>query len=393
MRLRQVIQFLIVSFLSAFGATHASFPLNLTEGVTPASHAIYDLHMTIFWICMVIGVVVFGIMLYAMLYHRKSQGRKAAHFHEHFWLEITWTIIPFIILIGMAIPATRVLINLNDTTQSDITIKVTGSQWKWHYDYLDQGIRFYSSLSTPYDQMHGKAPKNEYYLREVDHPIVVPIHKKIRFLITSNDVIHSWWVPDLGVKHDAVPGFIFETWTRINRPGIYRGQCSELCGLNHGFMPIVVIATTEQEFESWVAQQKGLTKPAPTTPIALKQPEQSAAPIAPPTDKSTLDDVMKRGEQIYLGTCAVCHKPDGTGSPPVFPALKEGKIATGSIDQHIDTVLNGKPGTAMQRFQDQFTDEELAAVITYERNAFGNHTGDLIQPAVIKAAREKGKKL
>jgi len=403
----------IVLFLLLFISNPSfAFPeYNLTEGVTPVSHDIYNLHMTIFWICVVIGTAVFSVITYSLIYHRKSRGAKAAHFHEHFWVEITWTIIPFLILVAMAIPATRVLLHMNDFAQPDLTIQVTGFQWKWRYDYLDQNIHFFSNISTPYNQMHGSEPKGPDYLREVDHPLVVPIHKKIRFLITSNDVIHGWWVPDLGVKHDAIPGFIYEAWARINKPGIYRGQCSKLCGLNHGFMPIVVIAMDEKDFDAWIIQQKGGTSPTPapnTSPapsatssekspaVASKTsqktplPATAAAPTAPAAGKKiTMDEAMKHGEQIFLGTCAACHKPDGTGSPPVFPALKGSKIATGPIDAHINTVLNGKSGTAMQAFRDQFSDDDLAAVITYERNAFGNNTGTIVQPADITAAKAK----
>lgn len=385
--------------LLVFSNPGFAFPeYNLTEGVTPVSHDIYNLHMTIFWICVAIGIAVFGVITYSIIYHRKSRGVKAAHFHEHLWVEITWTIIPFFILVSMAIPATRVLLHMNDFAQPDLTVQVTGFQWKWRYDYLDQNIHFFSNLSTPYNQMHGSAPKDPDYLREVDHPLVVPIHKKIRFLITSNDVIHGWWVPDLGVKHDAIPGFIYEAWARINKPGVYRGQCSKLCGLNHGYMPIVVVAMDEKNFDAWVAQQKGGAAPptpTPNAPAVPTEPSSTSATTAPaaPTPSSgkkvTLDEEMKRGEQIYLTTCAACHKPDGTGSPPVFPALKGSKIATGPVDQHIHIVLHGKPGTAMQAFSEQFSDEDLAAIITYERNAFGNNTGTIVQPADITAAKAK----
>lgn len=387
MYIKQVAQFTLFSLLLTSGVTDARESLiNLTQGVTPLSHDIYNLHMTIFWVCVAIGIVVFGVMIYAIIFHRKSRGATPAHFHEHLWLEITWTIIPVLILISMAIPATRVLIHMHDFSEPDLSIKVTGYQWRWHYEYLDVGIQFFSNNATPYQQMHGNAKKDEDYLREVDHPLVLPIHKKIRFLITSNDVIHGWWVPDLGVKQDAIPGFINAAWTRINRPGVYRGQCSKLCGLNHGFMPIVVIALPQKDFDNWVAQQKGLasitTVPAPAT----KPQTLAAAPVI--AKKWTLPALMKKGEEVYLNMCATCHKPDGSGTPPVFPAMKGSKVALGPVKDHIDIVLHGKPGTAMQAFKDQYSDEELAAVITYERNAFGNNTNTLVQPADIVAAKK-----
>lgn len=402
----RAVQFTLFCLFLASQAAYASLEYNLTPGVTPVSHDIYKLHMTVFWVCVAIGTVVFSVMIYSMIYHRKSRGAKAAHFHEHFWLEIIWTIIPFFILVSLAIPGTRVLINMQDESKPDLTIKITGFQWKWKYEYIDSGISFFSNISTPFDERMGKAPKNPNYLREVDHPLVIPIHKKIRFLVTSNDVIHSWWVPDLGVKRDAVPGFINETWARVNRPGTYRGQCAELCGINHAFMPIVVIALSQKGFDDWVTQQKGgapvatnvtVTPTAGTTPTtAPTTTPQSAAVSTTPTSsapaaKLTLDEQMKHGEQIFLGTCAACHKPDGTGSPPVFPALKGDPVTTGKpITKHIDTVLFGRPGTAMQAFKDQFSDDDLSAVITYERNAWGNNTGDVVQPNDIKKERATG---
>lgn len=365
------IKFFIFCLLTFCNMAFADTQLNLTPGVSPISHDIYQLHMTIFWICVAIGVIVFSIMLYAIVNHRKSLGVKPAEFHEHLWLEIVWSIIPFIILVIMAIPATKVLINMGNPAHEDLTIKITGYQWKWHYEYLEDGISFYSNLSTSYDQMFKNAPKNEHYLREVDHPVVVPIHKKVRFLLTSNDVTHAWWVPDLGVKKDAVPGFINEAWTRIEKPGVYYGQCAELCGMNHAYMPIVVIATTEKQFKDWVNQQKGVQGPGED--IAKQW---------------TMKELMQRGEQVYNRVCAACHQSNGTGIPPTFPALKGSPIATGPIIAHIDRVLNGKPGTAMQAFKDQLSAVELAAVITYERNAFGNNTNTSVQPIEMEAVKQ-----
>ncbi len=363
--------------------------INLTQGVTPVSHDIYDLHMTIFWICVAIAIIVFGVMFYAIIHHRKSKGAKSAHFHENLWVELTWSIIPFIILTLMAIPATKVLLHMRNTEHSDLTVKITGFQWKWQYEYLDNGIKFFSNNNTPFDQIYNKSPKTADYLRVVDKPLVLPIHKKIRFLVTSNDAIHSWWVPDLGTKQDAIPGYINETWTRINKPGTYHGQCAELCGMNHAYMPIVVIAMAEKDYEAWVIQQK--TGIIPSTPAVapVKTTAPTAAPPAP-AQKMTKEQLMPLGEKTFNGICAVCHQQTGEGMPPTYPALKGSKIATGQLPQHINRVLFGKMGTAMQSFKDQLSDEELAAVITYERNAWGNNTGDVVQPDDIKAAKAKG---
>lgn len=414
----RILKFFVLLFFISPSVALANWQYNLPEGVTQVSHAVYGLHMTVFWVCVAIGFVVFGAMIYSILFHRKSRGHKAAQFHEHLWLEISWSIVPFLILVVLAIPATRVLAHMNDYDLSDITVKVTGYQWKWRYEYLDQDIHFFSNISTPMDERIGKKAKNPAYLREVDHPLVVPVHKKIRFLITSNDVLHSWSVPYLAIKREAVPGFINEAWARISRPGIYYGQCSELCGLNHAYMPIVVIALSEKEFADWINKQKGIVAtPSTTTPIqpptpALPATQSKALPITPkplPTTPSPapstvtqppitpphpgvtakpLPEVLKEGEQIYLTTCAACHQPTGEGLPPTYPSLKGGAIPKGPLSAHIDRVLNGKPGTAMQAFKEQFNDDELAAVITYERNAWGNNSGEVVKPEEIKAARK-----
>lgn len=366
------VQSTLFAMLAASGSAFAETTLNLTQGVSPISHDVYDLHMTIFWICVIIGALVFGVMFYSLFHHRKSRGAKPADFHSHLWLEITWTILPALILVMMAVPATKVLFNMNNNDKEDITVKITGYQWKWHYDYLEDGVSFFSDLSTPADQLHNQAPKGPHYLREVDHPLVLPIHKKIRFLITSNDVNHAWWVPDFGVKRDAVSGFINEAWTKIDKPGTYYGQCAELCGVNHAFMPIVVIATTEQGYKDWVAEQKG----------------QATSGAADTNRAWTMKELMDKGEQVYSRICAACHQPGGVGMAPTFPALKGSKIATGPIQGHIDIVFNGKSGTAMQAFKNQLSDVELASIVTYERNAFGNNTGTSVQPIQIKALRD-----
>ncbi len=345
--------------------------LNLREGVTDISHRVYDLHMLIFWICVVACVGVFAVLIYSIMMHRKSKGAQPATFHESTTVEIIWTTIPFLVLVGMAVPATTTLLALEDTRDADMSILVTGYQWKWKYDYLDEDISFFSVLTTPREQIEGSAEKGENYLQEVDNPIVVPINKKIRFLITSNDVIHSWWVPDLGWKQDAVPGFINDAWTELSEPGLYRGKCAELCGKDHGFMPIVLIAKTEEDYATWVAEQKGAAE----------------AEMAAATQTWTMDDLVARGEAVYNTNCAACHQANGAGIPGVFPAIAGGAISTGDMAGHMDIVINGKAGTAMQAFGAQLSDVDLAAVITFERNGFGNDKGDMVQPSEIAAAR------
>jgi cytochrome c oxidase subunit 2 len=351
--------------------TFAAFDLNMTEGATSVSREVYDLHMLILWICVIIGIGVFGVMFYSIYYHRKSRGVVASQFHESTTVEIIWTVVPMLILIGMAIPATKALITMEDTTEADLTITVTGYQWKWKYDYLDEGISFFSNLATPRAQIDKVAEKGEHYLLEVDNPLVVPVGKKLRILTTSGDVIHSWWVPALGWKRDAIPGFINESWTRIDKPGTYRGQCAELCGKDHGFMPVVVVAKTEEDYNKWLASMKDVQT------AALESADR----------EWSMDELLAKGEQVYGKTCAACHQANGQGIPGVFPSIVGSPIATGPIENHIDIVLNGKPGTAMQAFAEQLSESEIAAVITYQRNAWDNQMGDLVQPATIKASR------
>ena len=354
-----------------------NWQMNMYKGVTPLSKDMYDLHMVAMAICGIIGIVVFGIMFYSIFHHRKSKGYTPATFHVNTRLEIIWTIIPFFILIGLAIPATKVLIRMDDSAESDITIKVVGYQWKWQYQYLDQGISYFSSLATPYNQIQNKKPKGQWYLLEVDKPLVLPINKKIRFLVTSNDVIHSWWVPELGIKRDAIPGFMYEAWARIEKPGVYRGQCAELCGINHGFMPIVVEAVSEEAFTQWVAQQTKV------------QDKYAATENKPAAQKvMTRAELMQLGKDKYNLICAACHQVNGKGIPPLYPALKNSSISVGKpIARHIALILNGIPGSAMQPYKDQLTDEEIAAITTYERNAWGNNTDDEIQPAEVADVR------
>jgi len=305
----------VVCAFAPMGALFAAtdhWQMNMYRGVTPLSKDMFDLHMVAMAICAVIGIVVFGVMFYSLIHHRKSKGYQAATFHTNTRLEIIWTIIPFLILVGLAIPATKVLIRLDDSSEADVTIKVVGYQWKWQYQYLDQGISYFSNLSTPYSQIHNQQPKGEWYLLEVDNPLVVPINKKIRFIVTSNDVIHSWWVPELGVKRDAIPGFMHESWARIEKPGIYRGQCAELCGINHGFMPIVVQAVTEDDFTKWVAHQ---------TKVEDKYAETKS--------QASLQKTMTRSELMHLGRekynllCAACHQANGMGIPPPLSRIEK----------------------------------------------------------------------
>lgn len=355
----------VLGFISA--AANADWGLNMTPGATEISRSVYDLHMLIFWICVAIAVVVFGVMFWSIFHHRKSRGAKAANFHENTTVEIIWTIVPVIILVVMAVPSTATLIDMYDPSDAEIDVQVTGYQWKWKYDYLNEDISFFSNLSTSRDEITNVTAKNENYLLEVDRHVVLPIDTKIRFLLTSNDVIHSWWVPDLAVKKDAIPGFINESWAIIEEPGIYRGQCTELCGKDHGFMPVVVEAVTKEEYAAWVAETKA----------AAEAKNQLAGKTF------TLDELMVEGEKVYLQACAACHQPNGEGLAGVFPALKDSPIAIGDVAAHIDIVVNGKPGSAMQAYKDQLSAVELAAVITYERNAWGNDTGEMVTPAQL----------
>jgi len=358
----------------------ADMQLNLTKGVTEVSRDVYDLHMLAMYICVVIGIVVFGAMFWSMAFHRKSKGAKAADFHESTKVEILWTAIPIVILIAMAVPATKTLIEMENNDDSDVTIQVTASQWKWHYKYFDQDIEFYSVLSTPREQYENQqgttAVKGENYLLEVDKHLVIPVNKKVRFLITSDDVIHAWWVPAFAVKQDANPGFINEAWTKVDKPGIYRGQCAELCGKDHGFMPIVVEVKSEADYAKWIDEQHQIAAQAAE---AEKASLTAAVPMA---------ELMALGESTYVAYCAACHQVSGAGLPPAFPALKGSAVATGDIATHIQTVFNGKAGTGMQGYGKQLTMKQIAAVVTYERNAWGNNTGDAVQASDVKSAVE-----
>jgi cytochrome c oxidase subunit II len=409
---------------------------NLPVGVTPMSHEVFDLHMFGFFVCVGIGIVVFGLMIFSMIWHRKAAGHEAAQFHDNTVLEVVWTIIPFIILIALAIPSAKILVRMTDTSDPDMSIKIEGYQWKWQYDYLQNGFSYFSMLAADSNaarELDSKiSPESvPHYLRDVDHPMVVPTGKKIRLLITSNDVIHSWWVEDFGVKMDAIPGFVNQVWIKVDKPGTYRGSCSQLCGRGHAFMPIVVVAESWDDYQKWVAAMQA-SHGAYINPASM-QPEQSGSPVEyapavlnfssptsaqleptasvlPPATTTakpqapatvaesasrqpassekpwTMAAAMARGKQVFDANCAACHMADGKGNPEIgAPAIAGGPIPNGPLAAHISLVLHGKG--IMPAWGKSLNNSDLAAVITYERNSFGNHMGDLVQPAQIQAAR------
>jgi len=353
------------------GTAQADYTLNLMKGVTKVSHDLYDLHMLILWICVFIGIGVFGTMFYSIYHHRKSRGHEAAQFHENTTVEIIWTIIPTLILIGMAIPATKAMMELDDVQESEMSIKVTGHQWKWEYEYLDNGIHFFSSLDEDSNKVRqlgsGIDPRTvANYLLNVDKPLVIPTKKKIRFVFTAADVIHSWWVPDLGWKKDANPGFINESWTSVDEPGTYRGQCTELCGKDHGFMPIVVIAMNEPDYNAWVEKQKAAV----------------AAEADSASKQWTNEELIAKGKSAYDTNCSSCHMADGAGLAGTFPAIKASKVVTGDINAQVKLMLDGKG--MMPAFGKILSPVDFAAVVTYTRNGLGNSVGDSIQPSAIQ---------
>ncbi|HEV2976996.1 MAG TPA: cytochrome c oxidase subunit II [Casimicrobiaceae bacterium] len=348
---------------------------NLQPPVTSVATQVFDLHAYIMAICAVIFVGVFSVMFYSIFAHRKSKGHQAAQFHENTLVEIIWTVIPFLILLVMAIPATRTILEMKDTSVPDLTVKITGSQWKWNYDYLAEGFDFYSNLSTPVAQLEGREPLGEHYLLEVDHPLVLPVGKKVRLLITSSDVIHAWFLPAAGVQQDAIPGFIRDDWLKFDQTGIFRGQCAKICGKEHGFMPIVVEVKSADDYAKWLAEHK-----------------QAAAAAGDDSSKVwDAKELIARGEKVYAANCAACHQATGKGVAGAFPALDGSKVVTGPKDDQIKTVLNGvvKNGqpTAMVAWKGTLSDVDIAAVITYTRNSWSNHTGEAIQPAEVKADR------
>ena len=366
---------------AAFAENVSGQPLqyNLAEPVTEIARQIYDLHTLMLVICLVIFVAVFGVMFYSIYAHRKSKGAKSASFHESVKVEIAWTIVPFLIVIGMALPATKTVVAMKDTSNADLTIKATGYQWKWGYEYLageGEGIAFLSTLSTPRDQIddhqNQAVARGENYLMEVDNHVVVPVNKKVRVVTTANDVIHAWMIPAFGVKQDAIPGFVRDTWFKAEKEGIYRGQCAELCGKDHAYMPIVVEVMSEENYSKWVQ--------AKLDEMKAKQDD--------PTKEWTKEDLVARGEQAYNANCAACHQATGAGIPGAFPALAGSQVVMGPQAAQIDILLNGK-GAGMPAWK-QLSDVEIASVITYTRNAWANAgtgTDPVVQPSAVTAAR------
>ena len=351
---------------------------NMRVGVTEVSKEIFDLHMLIMWICVWIGVVVFGIMFWSLWKYRKSSGAIAAKFDDHFWVEIAWTVAATVILVGMAIPSTSVMIKAYDDTEGDVNIMVTGYQWKWQYKYLEDGVSFFSNLATSQEEINNALPKGEFYLSEVDEPLVIPINKRIRFLITGNDVIHSWWVPDFAVKQDAVPGFINTAWTIVPKPGIYRGACTELCGLGHAFMPVVVRAVEQEEYEAWIIEK-----------IVLAEAEKLL------TEKVwTKAELIERGQGVYLKNCVACHQANGQGLPPVFPSLEGSQIVMRDKARNIEILMEGVQGAAMQDFSKQLSEVDIASVITYTRDSWSNGKngdGEIVVPKDIVDYKNRAK--
>ncbi|MDF3835023.1 cytochrome c oxidase subunit II [Cupriavidus basilensis] len=344
--------------------------LNLTEPVTKIAEQIHWLNWMMLIICTVIFIGVFAVMFYSVFTHRKSKGAKSASFHESITVEVIWTIIPFLIVIGMALPATKTVVAMKDTTNADLTIKATGYQWKWGYDYLKgdgEGISFVSTLTTPRDQINNEAPKSNTYLMEVDNEMVVPVNKKVRVVLTANDVIHAWMIPAFGVKQDAIPGFVRDTWFKAEKVGVYRGQCAELCGKEHAFMPIVVRVVSDADYAKWVDGKK----------------KELAAKADDPNKTWTLDELKARGEKVYTANCAVCHQPNGKGGG-AFPALDGSKIVNGPDAGQMHILLEGKGAMPVWK---HLSDTELAAVMTYTRNSWGNKTGEVIQPSDFVNAR------
>ena len=367
----------------------AAYDVNIPLPASPIAEQIYGLHMYILWVCVTIFVVVFGFMFYSIFKFRKSKGAKAdVNFHESTLIEIIWTIIPFIILIAMAVPATKTILDMKDTSSPDMTVKVTGFQWGWRYDYSAEDFGFYSNLSTPWSQIGqpGTGPTEKQgvdYLLEVDNPMVVPVGKRVRLLVTSNDVIHGWYVPQLGINQYGIPGFIKDVWFKADMVGTFRGQCSQICGKLHGYMPIAVVVKSEADYAKWVAESKAKWG----TKVLTAGVAVVAASAEDDSKVFTLAEARQKGESVYAANCVACHQPNGKGMPPAFPSLVGSKIVLGPSDQQINILLNGKPGTAMQSFA-RLSNSEIAAVISFTKNSFGNSVGKVTQPAEIKAARK-----
>ena len=367
----QNLQSKIISALLIFSVPMKAdwLALNMTRGATDISNEVFELHMLIFWICVAIGVVVFGVMFYSMYAHTKKKNPVAATFHENHKVEIAWTIIPFLILIAMAIPASKTLVKIYDDEAGDLNIQVTGYQWKWQYNYLEDDVSFFSNLSTDMDEINNLVPKGENYLQEVDEMVVIPVGKKVRFLITANDVIHSWWMPAFAIKQDAIPGFVNTAWTKVDKPGIYRGKCTELCGKNHGFMPIVVKVVEQSEYDEWVSGKR-----------------ESAMKMAELTTKDwTAEELVARGESVYAVNCVACHQTNGQGISGIFPALAGSDIVLNDKERNIEILMEGVQGAAMNSFS-YLSEVELAAVITYTRQSWGNENngdGEIVVPKDI----------
>lgn len=376
-----------LALLGLADSARAEIRWTFPDPATPLAADTLHVHNLFMTIAGTIFVLVFLLIMYSVVVHRKSKGYKAATFTApRTGKQIALTLLPFagllyIDYVVFGIPAYHAVLSYEDSkTNAEMVVKVTGSQWKWLYEYPAEDIKFVSLLTTPKEQIHNQAPKGENYLLEVDNPLVLPVGKKIRFITTSTDVIHSWWVPAFGVKRDAVPGFLREFWATIEKPGVYRGQCAELCGKDHGFMPVVVQAVSQGDFDKWVAEKKAAVIAA-----------------AASADKEwTKDELMSKGKEVYEKVCAACHQANGQGLPPAFPALAGSAMVKGPFvdkdgrlvkDGHLDRVLNGKAGTAMQAFRESLSDAEIAAVVTFERNSFGNAVGDFVQPSVVKKLR------
>ncbi|MBR9796363.1 MAG: cytochrome c oxidase subunit II [Gammaproteobacteria bacterium] len=356
----------VLAFLAPLAA--AQNQVNMSPGVTEIGADIFELHMLIMWICVVIGVAVFAVMFYSIYAHRKSKGHQASQFHESTKVEVAWTVVPFLILIAMAVPATSTLLEVYDNDEAELDILITGYQWKWKYEYLEESgepVAFFSNLATSQEEIYNTDKKGDNYLLEVDEPLVIPTNTKVRFLITANDVIHSWWVPEIAVKRDAIPGFINEAWTRVPEEGIYRGQCTELCGAYHGFMPVEVHAVSREEFDAWMAAKRGAA--AAQTQLAMQT--------------LSVDDLMDQGKTVYDSACLACHGAQGQGG--IGNAIAGSAVVMGDLSNHMAVVAKGVSGTAMQAFGGQLNDVEMAAVLTYQRNAFGNNTGDVVQPGDV----------
>ena len=360
----------VLAFLSPLAA--AQNQVNMSPGVTEIGADIYELHMLIMWICVVIGVAVFAVMFYSIYAHRKSKGHQASQFHESTKVEVAWTVVPFLILIAMAVPATSTLLEVYDNDEAELDILITGYQWKWKYEYLVESgepVAFFSNLATSQEEIYNTDKKGDNYLLEVDEPLVIPTNTKVRFLVTANDVIHSWWVPEIAVKRDAIPGFINEAWTRVPEEGIYRGQCTELCGAYHGFMPVEVHAVSRDEFDAWMAAKRGAA--AAQTQLAMQT--------------LSVDDLMDQGKAVYDSACLACHGAQGQGG--IGNAIAGSAVVMGDLSNHMAVVAKGVSGTAMQAFGGQLNDVEMAAVLTYQRSAFGNNTGDVVQPGDVNGMK------